>query len=430
MNDTEDDNIFMQLVSGGEIANSPSQCVHSDKNTDDSESDGMWSEGLVEEYNGRPNIVKEIAGSSKIDYKENHTSLTDKTFEETGMEWEEGVCHDTRATTNCQGEPEKHVSRGLLEEEANMQEAIWRSLGDFKDTISSIDSSIDKDLKRSTEHQSSNVAIFHNLKESTSMHLDEDSMKRTLQTDGKLDNFSKKDDVQITGSAKKSPESLGSSDLSSLHLKQDLSLVNEKKDEHSVHEMLTDDIPPGKSSDADPSWQEQSLDASNEEFGEISPNTNIKVTNDGSKSAIGNSSLDVSQVSGLDLAIGKIHNNSDSENISLIKERGANTSTEQHHALEETYWISNLIGDQNAHNPLYFPVEISEDSLDKEISLLKQERDNLGNEQRMLERNAESVNNEMFAECQVLLYPFLHFRVEAPKLNITVSSCRLSDALC
>lgn len=45
--------------------------------------------------------------------------------------------------------------------------------------------------------------------------------------------------------------------------------------------------------------------------------------------------------------------------------------------------------------------EITEDELMNRISVLEQERLNLGDEQKRLERNAESVNSEMFAECQV-----------------------------
>jgi DNA excision repair protein ERCC-5 len=39
--------------------------------------------------------------------------------------------------------------------------------------------------------------------------------------------------------------------------------------------------------------------------------------------------------------------------------------------------------------------------LEKEMLILDQEYSNLGDEQRKLERNAESVTSEMFAECQV-----------------------------
>lgn len=47
------------------------------------------------------------------------------------------------------------------------------------------------------------------------------------------------------------------------------------------------------------------------------------------------------------------------------------------------------------------PVEFSEANIEEEIRVLDQEFVSLGDEQRKLERNAESVSSEMFAECQV-----------------------------
>ncbi|ERN10327.1 DNA repair protein UVH3 isoform X1 [Amborella trichopoda] len=47
-----------------------------------------------------------------------------------------------------------------------------------------------------------------------------------------------------------------------------------------------------------------------------------------------------------------------------------------------------------------------QDTLDEEISLLRQEQLDLGDQQRKLERNAEYASSEMFAECQELLQMF------------------------
>ncbi|EOA23395.1 hypothetical protein CARUB_v10016571mg [Capsella rubella] len=52
------------------------------------------------------------------------------------------------------------------------------------------------------------------------------------------------------------------------------------------------------------------------------------------------------------------------------------------------------------------PVEFSEANLEEEIRVLDQEFVSLGDEQRKLERNAESVSSEMFTECQELLQFF------------------------
>lgn len=46
-------------------------------------------------------------------------------------------------------------------------------------------------------------------------------------------------------------------------------------------------------------------------------------------------------------------------------------------------------------------IKITEASLEKEMLILGEEFKELGYKQRKLERNAESVSSEMFAECQV-----------------------------
>lgn len=46
-------------------------------------------------------------------------------------------------------------------------------------------------------------------------------------------------------------------------------------------------------------------------------------------------------------------------------------------------------------------IEVTEASLEEEMLILGEEERELGNERRNLERNAESVSSEMFAECQV-----------------------------
>ncbi|KAF6175950.1 hypothetical protein GIB67_003438 [Kingdonia uniflora] len=58
------------------------------------------------------------------------------------------------------------------------------------------------------------------------------------------------------------------------------------------------------------------------------------------------------------------------------------------------------------HDNMEAQTDLSETNLDEEMLLLRKERINLGEEQRKHERNAESVNSEMFAECQELLQMF------------------------
>ncbi|KAG6504372.1 hypothetical protein ZIOFF_036704 [Zingiber officinale] len=305
------DDFFMQLVSGGQTSNMPSEGVHSDKITNDSD------------------LAEEINGSPKADYCASKSTLAENPCEEADMDWAEGVCHEPQETFHCQGESEKHVSKGLLEEEADMQEAIRRSLEDFKDHNSPTVSLVNKDLASSFTDRGFDAEISQNL--ITSVCLDSNSGASLLHNDEQLDNSSKKEDDNIMTSQANNTSPCKPSD------------------ELQNHSYLTKPM---------------------EGSCNVNSNTNSK--------AMDNNSI---MVLGLSIP--------DGQNI-----------------IEKTNIASNFMVDQSMENTLSYPIEVSEASLDNEISLLRQERADLGNEQRILERNAESVNNEMFAECQELLQMF------------------------
>ncbi|XP_042394481.1 DNA repair protein UVH3-like isoform X2 [Zingiber officinale] len=357
------DDFFMQLVSGGQTSNMPSEGVHSDKITNDSESDSIWSEGLVEAVSENPNsLAEEINGSPKADYCASKSTLAENPCEEADMDWAEGVCHEPQETFHCQGESEKHVSKGLLEEEADMQEAIRRSLEDFKDHNSPTVSLVNKDLASSFTDRGFDAEISQNL--ITSVCLDSNSGASLLHNDEQLDNSSKKEDDNIMTSQANNTSPCKPSD------------------ELQNHSYLTKPM---------------------EGSCNVNSNTNSKAMDNNSIMVLGLSIPDGQNSCGLDQSSGAGNNNSFSE---IMEELVANAGIEQHQVIEKTNIASNFMVDQSMENTLSYPIEVSEASLDNEISLLRQERADLGNEQRILERNAESVNNEMFAECQELLQMF------------------------
>ncbi|XP_010425585.1 PREDICTED: DNA repair protein UVH3-like isoform X2 [Camelina sativa] len=79
-----------------------------------------------------------------------------------------------------------------------------------------------------------------------------------------------------------------------------------------------------------------------------------------------------------------------------------NERMEENHSNEHTLNIDSSIDLEGKG----VPVEFSEANIEKEIRVLDQEFVSLGDEQRKLERNAESVSSEMFADCQELLQIF------------------------
>lgn len=392
------DDIFMQLVSGGQTSNIPSEGVHSDKITNDSESDSIWSEGLVEVVSENPKgLAEEINGSPKADYCASQSTLAEKPCEEDDMEWADGVCHEPQETFHCQDESEKHVSKGLLEEEADMQEAIRRSLEDFKDHNSSTVSLVNKDLASSFTDRGFDAEISQKL--ITSVCLDYDSGAIPLHNDEQLDNSSKK-------------EFIDSNKLCNsfcLHQDADLALTYRRKEDGNIMTSQADNTSPCKPSDElqNHSYLTKPMEGSCN----VNSNTNSKVMDNNPITVLGLSIPDGQNSCGLDQSSGAGNNNSFSE---IMEELVANASIEQHQVIEKTNVASNFMVDQSMENSLSYPIEVSEASLDNEISLLRQERADLGNEQRILERNAESVNNEMFAECQVFSsLSFLMFLVEA-----------------
>ncbi|CAD5192649.1 unnamed protein product [Musa acuminata subsp. malaccensis] len=373
---TDDDNIFMQLIFGGQKTNLPLECVHSDKSTNDSESDCSWEEGLVKEISEIPNSFADITASPKSDLKKNQSSLAESSYEVAGVDWEEGVCQNPDTSSQFLDKLVKDVSRGMLQEEADIQEAIRRSPEDFKEQNSSTNSSAVTKLMRSVKDQISDGVILHKLVTNTCVHLGNDAEESPSCNDEQLDNRCKEDDLQIPDSSKNNLDSynlsanllmvtqVGWNNLLMLVIKSKLNLVQECPWRNCVRSR---------------------------------PNTSTKITDDGSEVVVGSSNRDSRHLSRSSVSPERGYNNSLSGNSSLMEEIIDTGMKSQQNIAEKDNTISDHIG--YSTQILNNQMEVSEASLDKEISLLRQERVNLGNEQRMLERDAECVNNEMFAEC-------------------------------
>nr|XP_018677592.1 PREDICTED: DNA repair protein UVH3-like [Musa acuminata subsp. malaccensis] len=369
---TDDDNIFMQLIFGGQKTNLPLECVHSDKSTNESESDCSWEEGLVKEISEIPNSFADITSS----------------YEVADVDWEKGVCQNPDTSSQFLDKPVKDVSRGMLQEEADIQEAIRRSPEDFKEQNSSTNSSAVTKLMRSVKDQISDGVILHKLVTNTCVHLGNDAEESPSCNDGQLDNRCKEDDLQIPDSSK---NNLDSYNLSGLDLDGESSLLSRREDEQNVMTSQRGNIPPCKPSDGHPKCPWRNCVRSR-------PNTSTKITDDGSEVVVGSSNRDSRHLSRSSVSPERGYNNSLSGNSSLMEEIIDTGMKSQQNIAEKDNTISDHIG--YSTQILNNQMEVSEASLDKEISLLRQERVNLGNEQRMLERDAECVNNEITeAQC-------------------------------
>ncbi|XP_043806922.1 DNA repair protein UVH3 isoform X3 [Manihot esculenta] len=115
-----DDNIFTSLVAGQPIKIASAGSGPSRSQSAYSASDSDRGEGVIE---GRGNSSNGITLETNPPPKESNTS------DDSEVDWEEGVCnvHDS----SLPSESGKPASKGYLEEEADLQEAIRRSLEDL-----------------------------------------------------------------------------------------------------------------------------------------------------------------------------------------------------------------------------------------------------------------------------------------------------------
>ncbi|CAN6448080.1 unnamed protein product [Victoria cruziana] len=94
--------------------------------------------------------------------------------------------------------------------------------------------------------------------------------------------------------------------------------------------------------------------------------------------------------------------NSESENCSVCLHEPSHTTTAPGEIDNGPLFVS----DEKLHDDPVVEESVTRPSLADEMAYLRQEQMSLENEQRKLERNAESVTNEMFSECQELLQMF------------------------
>jgi len=93
-----------------------------------SDSDCDWEEGPVQDKNTIFPGYNEVGLKSSGEYDDNNNDNNDSE-----VEWEEGDCNGTTSTLLCPAESGKVASKGRLEEESDLQEAIRRSIESTQD---------------------------------------------------------------------------------------------------------------------------------------------------------------------------------------------------------------------------------------------------------------------------------------------------------
>ncbi|CAH9092387.1 unnamed protein product [Cuscuta epithymum] len=422
-----DDDLFDSLVRGTpildfSISNSALDVQWEEGDTQDnlgvpsgnSASDVEWEEGDTQYNLGMQS--DDFRGGSELALTEGGV-LND----ESEVEWEEGSLdiHKGGFSFSCEG---RNASKGDLDEEANFQEAIRRSLQDTKD-------------QRSVGESSTGNASHNIIGDST--------MGTILESDWQQKSHSKHELVEFEILHQPDPhlESLtyikanGTTD--GLEITDPNNSLNTHLDPESIGTPRQREILKGKAYD-------DNVDASNhvetqltrpviDNMGQggISTGTVYSESQFKDLGGSGNLSPKVLEEAGNDLEemregmvgmqSGHTINEEASDDLICDTELRktyqsvpvSDTCSAQRSDEEQVRDRDDIVGkrDEFMGSPVdgniqRDHVEFTAESLEEEIITLGEERKELVNEQRRLERNAESVTSEMFAECQELLQIF------------------------
>ena len=398
-----EDDIFSSLVGGSPVAifgaNDTAATVqpsHCD-----------WEEGIVE---GKSTVFPEheVELKSSVADEDNNN--------ESEVEWEEGDC-DGANSSLLSG---KYVSRGQLEEESNLQEAIRRSLeteGDGKRKCMSLvdghsntyENKLDQDLEHGDCSDpmalNENTGFLNNKNNTEGFTLCREDGTEKIELHEIEDGDKKPDFVSVNnaqtfhfhGSPSK-PSLIFSSNKTEILIDTAC-----RRDSHPCSEDLISDTNI-MTKDQIPVVAEKLFDKHDNGKVSFYHNDTSEVVPVGATAEEKKNYINESE---------PFSNSTDTTKptIHLVESsfKGATEDLpiEPKFASEDNN--GNFIdkrtssrGSDVVNTPGDFPALATEVSLEEEIQILGQEYINLENEHRKLERNAESVNSELFTECQVL----------------------------
>lgn len=380
-NDDVDD-LFSHLVAQSQTSTFPSD-IHLKDTSDESESD-IWEDGMLER---------------KSESEPNHGTAM---ILEDDVDWEDGNCDIP--STNSFSQPENNiiVSRGSFEEEAAVQEAIRRSLEEFRDE--QVEPFSNKIPAINKKHSNSSSPIM--LKCSSISPSIVDKVE-------KHNDSAKEDNVILSMQSTSYTLPKGNSDA-------DLPMLERAYPNHNASSnTFSDGVDLLKSCD-DKVFNDESTSFhlfSNEMHHNCSSQSRsstekMKETLTENNSSHLDSSVEVPQTTldktnKLDAAV-KVQQT----NVCKIDKQYWVREEESQTIINNSDEIVSQLEMNQAtldEKDLFEATELQNSYLDERLSHLRRERDQIGEEQRKLEITAESVSSEMFAECQVYLDLFFRF---------------------
>ncbi|XP_059284468.1 DNA repair protein UVH3 isoform X1 [Lycium ferocissimum] len=410
----DDDDIFARLVAGDPAMEFPMDHSPSKKQSLDSASDVEWEEGVIEEKGDLLSNNSQGEGQAPLD--------KDGMDDEAEVEWEEG-CLDIHEEPSLLPSDSRSAYKGALEEEANYQEAVRRSLEDLRDHRS-IDKSHEKEMSKEaiqmvTQGTSIESVGQENYCRNTHENLQQKDLSPAIQT---ADLHGTVHEMDIAGSNNCLGTHLGEQFQAS---SGDRNMQIENATSHADRNLQIEEA----TSDTDRNYcdihMEPTIPLDGSEVDMIKKkiaDTTVEVSSN-VRSASHVTSIEQSTFNDLP-------NESTSDAQQYESEAASHHYTHESTELTKAFsegFITDIDSAQNldeegaCDGPLFGGRDLlgnldsagrKEDqkvmmaSLEEEMHVLDKEREKLGDEQRKLERNAESVSSEMFAECQELLQMF------------------------
>ncbi|XP_052195204.1 DNA repair protein UVH3 isoform X2 [Diospyros lotus] len=406
-----DDPVFAHLVAGDPVMVSSADDSPLKEHSCDPDSDCDWEAGVIEER----------GGTSTHHIKEKTLSLPEGDSPgESEVEWENGDGEpDLKFAFSSYSEARKTASKGVLEEEADFQEAIRRSLEDFSGKKSDAASSEDEKLKEpgelagettglgSVSHENNKAG--YKIHPENVMHTDKscyevDTKVQHLDSETKLDILNTDDSARelLSPSVVVKPDSLeGPLDKAGKRV-----LVSEagpfprdaSECENLLGEIRHDESTIPVEEKGGHLTVEQPISNKSNAPDQV-PDTLLGETPHIICS-------DVQQNAAADChAIERSEQGESSVKESCNNGSIQNLPAEKNHA-DFAMKKGEDMEEFTSQDDKEQPIEVTNASLEEEMLKLSKERRDLGDEQRKLERNAESVSSEMFAECQELLQMF------------------------
>ncbi|GAV72578.1 XPG_N domain-containing protein/XPG_I domain-containing protein [Cephalotus follicularis] len=434
----DDDDLFASLAAGGTVTISSAENISSSLQPSYYASDCDWEEGITE--------GKVINSSNDVEAEINSSFKEGDAGDESEVEWEEPSFDVQKDPSSYPSDSGNTVSRGFLEEEADFHEAIRRSLVDLRVEKSNNVSSGLEESKSPGENASKGVDFFDG-----ENHLGGPNNKSFCEIVDGVEELDNVNAVNLSPIINSSGRQLKSSKAdpkknkmlcgpcerySTSHLEQSSRDTSDRGAEsvclpEATDEQIFDasDVSGGVSAiasscsrdvshisnavcDAIPdafishdkkndSGSEQLVIEKNVTEPEPSILVNVEKNDaEGGQSIVVDDKKSDTE-SGLSIPLMEL-SAKDTTNDIDIKQRMASKSTHDNH-IDAT---EHNIDKSSAKACEKLQVNFTEASLEEEMLFLGKERINLGDEQRRLERNAESVSSEMFAECQELLQMF------------------------